>query len=387
MSSDDLPKVADKTPPQGDGLLKDKLVVEEEGAMAALVHDNDSGGGESDTDVSMRGDDFEDAQHDWFAPTGICQVFARCFDMFMARYAAYIVLTIIMMIPGGLVGAGAFYGVVYWEEDVAPTFGDWEDQIFMKSQLAITGLKLALAELILFLVFLPGEATMIGIGVKLYANINRGSLSNDVRASSQYICKMSMAAIVLFLASVALCFLFGLVEMLIGLISFDSILVIFLIAIYLGFFLGFFGLWAISLLVFPTIVVENWGPVDSIKRSWELTRERIFYVFVTNFLFSSARYILSDLIKGILEEQGDIGMVGFIFIYFFPALLFLPLQANIRVVLYMNIRAEVEGLNEKILLQDLSEDGRYLQAAGLLQDDFLQDDDIESKGDYVEAGE
>ncbi|KAL7556664.1 hypothetical protein ACA910_014139 [Epithemia clementina (nom. ined.)] len=326
---------------------------------------------------------------DWFLPLGICQVFARCFDMFAARWGSYVTMIILLLIPGAALGFGVYRLVDFWEDKMEADHGQIEENLFIQSTLAISGLKLALGELLLFLVFLPGEVVMMGIATVLYANITRANLWTDLKASFSYFCSMFSTAILLFSFCVVLCFCFGLVEMLIQIVSFDSIMVMFLIVLYLVFFCTFFWVWAISLLVFPALMIENLTPPHAIRRSWELSHGRIYYVFCVNMLFATARFVTADLLKDILDDNVDgLDEIPFVVINFLPALLLLPLQANIRIVVYMNIRAEVEGLNESMLQEELGEEGGYLEAAGLLEDDATKIGTTlpSTQSDYVEAG-
>lgn len=57
--------------------------------------------------------------------------------------------------------------------------------------------------------------------------------------------------------------------------------------------------------VYPSIVVENLGTINSIKRSWELSKGHRCYIFSTVLIFASIKFLLSSLCKAIGQTGGN----------------------------------------------------------------------------------
>jgi hypothetical protein len=57
--------------------------------------------------------------------------------------------------------------------------------------------------------------------------------------------------------------------------------------------------------VYPSIVVENLGTIDSIKRSWELSKGHRCYIFSTVLIFASIKFLLLSLSRAIGQTGGS----------------------------------------------------------------------------------
>lgn len=137
------------------------------------------------------------------------------------------------------------------------------------------------------------------------------------------------------------------------------------IIVFLGFLLMMawmvcylFALVSLSLLA-PVIMVESSGPVQAIKRCWELSWNNRCYIFCTIYCFSVMYYVVQLLFYVVLASAGGVDFVFSAlgaFLIMLPVWIYLPLAIIAETVVYINIRVQQEGLDKGVLEGDLDGD-------------------------------
>lgn len=111
------------------------------------------------------------------------------------------------------------------------------------------------------------------------------------------------------------------------------------------------------LLVDPTVVIEDKGILESMKRSWHLVSGNWCYVFCTYLIFTVFALVVQLswdvlVVGGIDVNHTSFSIVGST-LTLIPGIVFVPLLAIVRTVMYFNLRAEEEGLKFHALSCDL----------------------------------
>lgn len=199
---------------------------------------------------------------------------------------------------------------------------------------------------------------------------------------------MLSASFLVFLVAAAMILCLGCMEILMLTFS-DSVLVILLLLIWAFIFLSFLLLWTISFILYPVMMVENKTPVASIRRSLELSEGQIYILFCAKFLYVSTQHLTTELLNDILTgsfHKLDNRMIS-IAVFTLFSLLFLPVQANLRVVVYMNIRVESEGLDGIMLKEQLQETGFFFfENPEEATNDMKNTGGSSTQGDYIDGG-
>lgn len=86
----------------------------------------------------------------------------------------------------------------------------------------------------------------------------------------------------------------------------------------------------VSLIILgPAIVIENFGPVDAIKRAWDLSQNNRCYIFCTLFCFATIYNVLIMVINGVISgvagREAVFGAWG-VFFSMLPSIVYLPLS-------------------------------------------------------------
>jgi len=118
---------------------------------------------------------------------------------------------------------------------------------------------------------------------------------------------------------------------------------------------------SVSLMIMvPVIIVEQKGPVDTIKRCWELANGQRCFIFCTVFCLAIISWILQILLAKLfiaVHPDGPAAPATHSFLYsllsVLPSLVFMPLMTITETVVYFNIRVEREGLNHETLEGEL----------------------------------
>jgi hypothetical protein len=125
-------------------------------------------------------------------------------------------------------------------------------------------------------------------------------------------------------------------------------------------FIAYFALLMYVLVILkilsPVIMVEGTGPINSIKRCWELSRDNRCYIFCTVFCLAMVYYVSQLVIGLILVSSG--GLDAFYswwgaLLLILPALVYVPLAVIAETVVYLNIRVQREGMNYSVLDSEL----------------------------------
>jgi hypothetical protein len=134
-----------------------------------------------------------------------------------------------------------------------------------------------------------------------------------------------------------------------------------------AYFLGFVGIMLGCLLLFfpgiylmvrwflvgPIIVVEGLGAAGALKRSWALVSGSWCYVFATYQIAFSFVLVLQFTFKSVFPYSLYTpagAVIGFI-----PAIIFGPILAIMKTIMYLNLRVEKEGLNAEVFDRNLKE--------------------------------
>ena len=164
------------------------------------------------------------------------------------------------------------------------------------------------------------------------------------------------------------------------------ILSVWMIVPCVGWFSGpgilfFMGL-VVTPLIAPVVSLENKGVLSSIRRAWDLSRSRFWWLIGAAFVLTllgqlivtGPIYLLNIILQialsslpGTMEQQLIITTIIQTLITTFMSLLYVPLQLTIMTVVYFDLRARLEGLdlamqmtnsttseNEVISLPDIS---------------------------------
>ena len=106
-------------------------------------------------------------------------------------------------------------------------------------------------------------------------------------------------------------------------------------------------------LLIPAIVIEKKGPINAIKRSWELTGYGICLVFCSLFLMFCVNVIIAliwAMLVGVVFAPASSGAAIFNLV---PVFFTFPLQGILLTLLYLYFRVDREGLNKEVLTRDL----------------------------------
>jgi len=124
----------------------------------------------------------------------------------------------------------------------------------------------------------------------------------------------------------------------------------------LGYYVMIFGMLAVLLvtvkfdLAVQAITIENKGPIDGLKRSWELTHSGYGFLFCTLFIFGVVTAIVISIFQNLVAQS----LVGVILSTVLPGLISHPLKSILTTILYFHFRVEKESMNGDVLRNDLT---------------------------------
>lgn len=104
----------------------------------------------------------------------------------------------------------------------------------------------------------------------------------------------------------------------------------------------------------PAIVIEKFGPVRGMKRSWELSTSSKCYVWSVMTIFSIVMFFIGFLEGAIASAFMDAAIAQIL--NSLTVILFLPMRSILVTVLYLNLRVGKESMNQEVLLGDLVKD-------------------------------
>jgi hypothetical protein len=203
---------------------------------------------------------------------------------------------------------------------------------------------------------LMGEGAMVRACADTYAEQPQGWFT-CVKLGFQHFCALLGAAFCV--AAVTYGGFLFVALLFVGAQSWKSGFLAFLTFItFVAYLIGMIYVVSSVMLIFPVIMVENKGPINAIRRSFEISEGRRCYVFCAIFTLWVARAILIRLLHNIFNGDNPLSAflspVGII-VSFIPDLLYLPLNSILKMVLYTSIRADKEGLTQAVLKRELVE--------------------------------
>ena len=235
---------------------------------------------------------------------------------------------------------------------------------------------------LMFLMSMVGEGAMIRLTADLYAeNTVRfwPSIESNLRTGLRAAPRAAYAGVQIYLEVFFVFVVFCMVDFGIAAIPGLSDKVSGLLRCLVGLFFAFPFMHIITgpFLFFTSIIVENEGSSASVKRSWKLAKERIYFMFNFIFPLGFIRLMMADLfIYVFINYHIFPTLAGYITVVTIPTILFLPFQAILRFALYARLRIEKEDLSEVSLQAELRKPGEYINA-----DVVSISDDDSSEGD------
>ncbi|KAL7556663.1 hypothetical protein ACA910_014138 [Epithemia clementina (nom. ined.)] len=284
------------------------------------------------------------------------KILSLCWQLFQSRVLDYFVLTLTMLIP-----LGTLELILYFYPG---------DNIFAKAVFVGDYYRLfrGVLSIIMFLLALVGEGAMIRLTSNIFAGTQAEGLWQSVKSNLNVgffnSFKVALTGLTIYSEVYLTLFIFCLLDFGISSIKALPLVVAGLLRVLAGLLFAVPLMFSITgpYLYFPAIIVENKGMGESLKRSWKLAKERIYFVFVFIFPLGFIRLLFADMILSVYVEYSIAPTLsGYIAIMFLPTLLFLPAQAILRFVLYAKLRTEKEGISEADLQAQLAE-GREVSA-------------------------
>mmetsp|Transcript_38153 Transcript_38153/g.43549 ORF Transcript_38153/g.43549 Transcript_38153/m.43549 type:complete len:370 (-) Transcript_38153:141-1250(-) len=210
-------------------------------------------------------------------------------------------------------------------------------------------------EMLLFLIFaVVAEVAMIYAVGQLYVNRDP-RFSECLKKGFSKWCTLFGASMLVLLG-----LQFGNLILLSILVTFShaSITLYFLLAfvVYVAWFVFLIYVFVPLVILSPSIVIENLGPIDGIKRAWDLAQSNRCYIFCTVFCFGLIYNLLILIINGIVVsvagKEATFSAWG-VLVSMLPAIIYLPLVCILKTIVYLNIRVQREGMNRGVLIDNL----------------------------------
>lgn len=197
------------------------------------------------------------------------------------------------------------------------------------SNMRTFGCQFVLEYVALLILGIAGKAAIAYAVAELYAGRDPSWLDCLKKGFSRW-CDVFGAAMLVGLG-IALCNIF--VEITIAVLAViggdNNGFMMFLILLVVIAWFVFIAYVMVSLMILaPVIMVEGSGPINSIKRSWELSWNNRCYIFCTIFCFCMIYYVVQIILSAIVMTAGGPGAVLSVwgaFVIILPAFLYLPL--------------------------------------------------------------
>lgn len=109
------------------------------------------------------------------------------------------------------------------------------------------------------------------------------------------------------------------------------------------------------MIVTPAIMIEKLGPIQAIKRCWELADNNRCFVFCTAFILGMVQGVSTQVIAGFIsvgDPQRRFTGWGTV-VTNVPVIVFTPVLCILTTVVYLSLRVQKEGLNQEVLEGDL----------------------------------
>lgn len=120
---------------------------------------------------------------------------------------------------------------------------------------------------------------------------------------------------------------------------------------------GILGLFMLSYLVLPCIVVEWLGPVDGIRRAWRLLRARFWPTLGVSFVVGLVLTLLGTAVSSVITLPGMLPFAGaWAFIALggiLDSLIRVPLGSFAALTIHVDLRIRTEGYDLAVLVSEL----------------------------------
>mmetsp|Transcript_1455 Transcript_1455/g.1996 ORF Transcript_1455/g.1996 Transcript_1455/m.1996 type:complete len:334 (-) Transcript_1455:240-1241(-) len=317
-----------------------------------------------------------------FEHLSLGQVFSRSTNVFIDRFDLFMTLSAVVVVPAALVGAflGAMLGLemVMHPDDPEAQFKDISE--FMSQHAG--GLAFAAIAHVCLSTFitLVGEGGMVRACADIYAEQPQGWFT-VVKLSAQNFCTLLLSSLI----CGGICALGGLflyILFIFAVVNHSGFLGFLVIVCGIIYLLGLIYFISSTRFIFPMIMVENKGPINAIRRSFEISEGRRAYIFCAVFILWTGKVIVSQLLHNIFSSGNP--MAAFltpfgIIISFVPDLIYLPINSILKTVLYASVRVDKEGLTQAVLKRELVEPTIYTAPST----DYRQVSLMEDNGDSV----
>lgn len=136
---------------------------------------------------------------------------------------------------------------------------------------------------------------------------------------------------------------------------------------------GWYGYIGI-ILTNPSVMVENFqGPVEGMKRSWELSTGSRCYILCTLFCLWFMNSMISQLLQNLFGGENlmeTLFSAAGLVVSVLPLLIYFPLHSIMETVMYLNLRIGRESMNHQVLSGDLMSNGASSLSRRFRHDDF-----------------
>lgn len=293
-----------------------------------------------------------------FEHLSLGRVFSRSTNVFIDRFDVFMTLSAVVLVPAAIFGALIGLGLGIEEMKHPDDEEAQSKEIAEFIQQHSVGLLFAFVvhSLIRLFTTLVGEGGMVRACADIYAGEPQPWLA-AAKAGAAKFCTLLLASMIVLGVSCGGAFV--VYAIIIMAAAFNSGLLGFLAVISAIVYLVLLCLWiSQTRFIFPVIMIENKGAVNSVRRSFEISKGRQCYIFCACFILWVAKVLVAQLLHNIFS--GDSLMAAFlspggIIISFIPDLIFLPVNSILKTVLYASVRVDKEGLTEAVLKRELVE--------------------------------
>ena len=329
------------------------------------------------------------------------QVFSRTVNLFADRFPLYMTLSVIVSIPAVLLGTmisavigmsivksvidssstssgtdifGPGSGDVFSGGSVEPTFGLIDVMAGLMHHIGGVFTVVVLQMGVSAAVTLIAEGGMVRAAADTYTAQPQGWVTCLTMAAQQFVSLSGAAAIRLGVITGGFIIISIFVALWVAWRSAFAFFLVFVVMVMVMLALAYFIL---SICLFmPVIVVENKGPVDSIRRSFELSQGRRCYVFCGIFILWVMEMVVQQFLANLfgvstMPLSSLLTPIG-VFVSFLGNLMYMPLTAIMTLVLYTSIRVDKEGLTQDVMQRELVEPISYAPPTTQYRQDYRQ---------------
>lgn len=270
-----------------------------------------------------------------FTRLTVGQTFSRSFAIFLERWDLFLLVASVVYIPFFLFMVT--YSSALGEATVASiekaTNGEYDpdydpmEEAFNQMFVTLQGSmgKLAAESTFLNLVGILGTAAVAITVAEMYAERMPNAFESGKKGLSQY-CDLFCAGFLVQCAFAVLLVL-AITVMFLCYSSQNSFLIFLGILVCIGVFMVIIFIAVAMMIVAPTIMVEKLGPVQAVKRCWELAYNNRCYIFCTSYCLSLVNGFATSIWGGIFFGGNPMAqftpfgalIMSLPFLIFFPA--------------------------------------------------------------------